>query len=69
MTTEAPELKIRRYVVGYIREWKTHTKATFITLKGSWLDDAGFETGTPLKVGVMQGCQVLTAQEPPSSEP
>nr|WP_154325000.1 SymE family type I addiction module toxin [Pantoea sp. 201603H] len=54
--------------MGYIRDWKTHNKATSITLKGGWLDEAGFETGfetgTPLKVRVMPGCLVLTAQEP-----
>lgn len=64
VTTEAPELKTRRYTVGYIRDWKTHKKATSITLKGGWLDDAGFVTGTALKVRVMPGCLVLTAQEP-----
>nr|WP_154325578.1 SymE family type I addiction module toxin [Pantoea sp. 201603H] len=50
--------------MGYIRDWKTHNKATSITLKGDWLADAGFETGTPLKVRVIPGCLVLTAQEP-----
>ncbi|MDN0122579.1 SymE family type I addiction module toxin [Yersinia aleksiciae] len=69
VTTEAPELKTRRYTVGYIRDWKTHNKATSITLKGSWLDDAGFETGTPLKVRVMPGCLILTAQEPLPTPP
>ncbi|NIY48358.1 SymE family type I addiction module toxin [Cedecea colo] len=72
VTTEAPELKTRRYTVGYIRDWKTHNRATSITLKGVWLDDAGFETGTPLKVRVMPGCLVLTAEEPlppPPPEP
>jgi toxic protein SymE len=64
VTTEAPELKTRRYTVGYIRDGKTHNKATSITLKGSWLDEAGFKTGMPLKVRVMPGCMVLTAQEP-----
>ncbi|MES4611347.1 MAG: SymE family type I addiction module toxin [Ewingella sp.] len=64
VTTDAPELKTRCYTVDYIRDWKTHNKATSITLKGSWLDDAGFETGTPLKIRVMPGCLVLTAEEP-----
>lgn len=65
VTTEAPELKTRRYTVGYIRDWKTHKKATSITLKGGWLNDAGFETGTPVNVRVMDGCLVLTAEVPP----
>ncbi|MEN3753900.1 SymE family type I addiction module toxin [Mangrovibacter sp. SLW1] len=69
VTTEAPELKTRRYTVGYIRDWKSHNKATSITPKGACLDDAGFETGTPLKVRVMPGCLVLTAQEPPPATP
>ncbi|NIF47133.1 type I addiction module toxin, SymE family [Enterobacter sp. Ap-1006] len=65
ITTEAPELKTRRYTVGYIRDWKTPNKATSsITLKGIWLDEADFETGTPLKVRVMPDCLVLTAEEP-----
>jgi toxic protein SymE len=55
--------------VGYIRDWKTHNKATSITLKGSWLDDAGFKTGTALKVRVMPGCLVLTAEEPLPAAP
>lgn len=74
VTTEVPELKNRRYTVGYIRDWKTHSASASITLKGNWLDDAGFKTGTPLKVRVMPGCLVLTAQEPvvipePPAEP
>lgn len=69
VTTEVPELKTRRYTVGYIRDWQTHEPAPTITLKGYWLEDAGFETGTPLKVRVMPGCLVLTAQELPPPEP
>lgn len=69
VTTEVPELKNRRYTVGYIRDWQTHKPAPAITLKGNWLADAGFATGTPLKVRAMPGCLVLTAQEPPPEEP
>ncbi|WP_202303617.1 SymE family type I addiction module toxin [Dryocola clanedunensis] len=69
VTTEVPELKNRRYTVGYIRDWKTHEPATSITLKGNWLNDAGFATGTPLKIRVMPGCLVLTAQEPLPAPP
>lgn len=69
VTTEAPELKTRRYTVGYIRDWQTHEPAPSITLKGYWLEDAGFKTGTPLKVRVMPGCLVLTAEEPLPVEP
>ncbi|WP_249033198.1 SymE family type I addiction module toxin [Tenebrionicola larvae] len=40
----------RRYTVGYIRDWKTHNKATSITLKGGWLNEAGFVTGQKVEV-------------------
>jgi toxic protein SymE len=40
-----------------------------ITLKGYWLEDAGFTTGTPLKIRVMPGCLVLTAQGPLPAPP
>ncbi|XYQ55856.1 SymE family type I addiction module toxin [Pectobacterium carotovorum] len=69
---KAAELKTRRYTVGYIRDWQTHEPAPTITLKGYWLEDAGFTTVTPLKIRVMQGSLVLTAQEPllaPPPEP
>ncbi|WP_435947354.1 SymE family type I addiction module toxin [Dryocola sp. BD586] len=55
--------------MGYIRDWKTYKKATAITLKGGWLDDAGFRAGIPLKVRVMHDCLVLTAQEPLPAPP
>ncbi|NMP26574.1 endoribonuclease SymE [Rahnella sp. SAP-1] len=69
VTTEVPELKTRRYTVGYIRDWQTHEPSPAITLKGNWLEDAGFETGTALKVRVVPGCLVLTTQEPQPEEP
>ncbi|ELI7922620.1 SymE family type I addiction module toxin [Yersinia enterocolitica] len=43
--------------------------APAITLKGCWLEGAGFKTGTALKVRVMPGCLVITAQEPLPPEP
>ena len=35
----------------------------WIQLKGDWLQQAGFNIDTPIKVRVMDGCLVLTAQE------
>jgi toxic protein SymE len=32
----------------------------WIQMSGKWLERAGFEIDTPLKVRVMQGCIVLT---------
>lgn len=65
VTTEAPELKNRRYTVGYIRDSKHFRPSASITLKGGWLEVAGFATGTPVNVRVMNGCLVLTAEVPP----
>lgn len=33
-----------------------------IHLKGHWLIQAGFEIDSPVKVGVMEGCLVVTAE-------
>ena len=34
----------------------------WIQLKGYWLQQAGFEINTPVKVRVMEGCLVLTTE-------
>ncbi|MCU7859418.1 MAG: type I toxin-antitoxin system SymE family toxin [Candidatus Thiodiazotropha sp. (ex Lucinoma kastoroae)] len=39
------------------------TLVPWIELKGQWLNQAGFEISTPVKVHVMHGCLVLTAEE------
>jgi toxic protein SymE len=39
----------------------------WIQLKGHWLQQAGFEINTPVKVRVMNGCLVLTTDEPAGS--
>ncbi|MGG7448519.1 endoribonuclease SymE [Kosakonia oryzendophytica] len=56
----------RRYTVGYVSDAK-YQPVPAVTLKGHWLTEAGFETGTPLEVRVMPGCLILTAQEPQSA--
>ncbi|WP_416354402.1 SymE family type I addiction module toxin [Prodigiosinella confusarubida] len=33
-----------------------------ISLKGKWLTEAGFTDGMPLKIRIMPGCMVITAQ-------
>lgn len=58
----------RAYTVGYVRDSRTFEPAPAVTLKGHWLEEAGFETGTPLEVRVMDGCMILTVK-PPSPEP
>jgi uncharacterized protein (DUF433 family) len=34
----------------------------WIQIKGYWLQQAGFEINTPVKVRVMKGCLVLTVE-------
>lgn len=61
----------RAYTVGYVRDSRTFEPSPSVTLKGNWLAEAGFTTGTPVDVRVMQGCLILTAREPttpPESE-
>ena len=48
--------------IGYI--WDEQTARPAITLKGGWLAEAGFDTGTPVNVRVLQGCLIITIQEP-----
>ena len=49
--------------MGYISDAK-YRPIPALTLKGHWLEDAGFETGTPLEVRVMDGCIILTVKQP-----
>ncbi|MCT4700305.1 SymE family type I addiction module toxin [Enterobacteriaceae bacterium H20N1] len=61
-----------RFIVDIRPAERPGNAATSITLKGYWLEYAGFTTGIPLKIRVMPGCLVLTAQEPlppPPPEP
>ncbi|QLH62815.1 SymE family type I addiction module toxin [Serratia symbiotica] len=58
----------RAYTVSYIRDSRTFEPAPAVTLKGHWLEQAGFETGTPLEVKVLPDCLILTVKKP-SPEP
>jgi toxic protein SymE len=49
--------------VGYISDAKYQPQPS-ITLKGHWLEEAGFATGTPVDVRGMQDCLIITRQEP-----
>ncbi len=58
----------RHLTVGYVSRYPDHKHITAITMKGQWLADAGFPTGTPVSVKVMEGCIVLTTQPPAAEE-
>lgn len=52
----------RCYTVGYVSDAK-YQPLPSITLKGHWLEEAGFGTGTPVNVQVIQDCLIITRQE------
>lgn len=52
----------RQLTVSYASRYPDYSRIPAITLKGQWLEAAGFATGTAVNVKVMEGCIVLTAQ-------
>lgn len=40
---------------------KRYTRSASLHLNGTWMEEAGFTTGTKLDVRVMPGCLVITA--------
>ncbi|MQI37785.1 SymE family type I addiction module toxin, partial [Escherichia coli] len=49
----------RHVTVGYASRYPDCSRIPAITLKGQWLEAAGFATGTVVDVKVMEGCIVL----------
>lgn len=65
----------RHLKVGYASRYPDYSRIPVkyvrfpsIVMKGMWLKAAGFDTGTDVKVRVMEGCIVLTAQTPQPEE-
>jgi toxic protein SymE len=66
--TTCQERKIKVNQIHYLYKLKDDPTGAgrpvpWIQLKGYWLQQAGFEINTPLKVRVMPGCLVLTVEE------
>jgi hypothetical protein len=63
-------LKVRKGFYSRIIKDKDHPsfdRTVFVTvpwinLQGQWLDQAGFSIHTPVKIRVMEGCLVVTAE-------
>ncbi|WIL41591.1 endoribonuclease SymE [Pantoea agglomerans] len=51
----------RKLTVSYASRYPDYSRVPAITMKGQWLEAAGFATGTAVEVKVMEGCIVLTA--------
>lgn len=60
---------VRRIKVSYARTFPDYEQIPSLTMKGKWLAEAGFDTGTVFDVRVMKGCLVLTARPPEPEEP
>lgn len=58
----------RCYTVSYASDTKSKPLPAVI-LKGRWLEEVGFATGIPIEVKVLQGCLVLTVQQPLPTPP
>ncbi|WP_052210218.1 SymE family type I addiction module toxin [Dickeya fangzhongdai] len=43
-------------------EWRTHRRYSSRSRKRAWLTEAGVTDGMPLKIRIMPGCMVITAQ-------
>mgnify|MGYP001028504035 FL=1 len=59
----------RHLTVSYASRYPDYTRIPALTMKGQWLEAAGFATGTEVDVKVMNGCIVLTAKQPEPEEP
>jgi len=53
----------RQLTVSYASRYPDYSRIPAITMKGQWLEAAGFATGTAVDVKVMEGCIVLTARQ------
>lgn len=58
----------RTFTVSYASRFHDHARMPAFIMKGYWLDEAGFSTGTKVDVKVMKGCMILTAREPEPEE-
>lgn len=54
----------RAATVSYASRYPEYPRIPAITLKGQWLEAAGFTTGSKMDIKVMEGCIVLTVKPP-----
>ncbi|WP_313124370.1 endoribonuclease SymE [Pseudescherichia sp.] len=52
----------RRLTVSYATRFHDRAHVPAITIKGQWLAEAGFPTGTEMDVRILNGCIVLIAK-------
>ncbi|MCL8291046.1 endoribonuclease SymE [Klebsiella oxytoca] len=54
----------RKGTVSYASRFEDRQPIPAIIMKGQWLEAAGFATGTKIDIKVMEGCIVITANQP-----
>ncbi|NEG94501.1 SymE family type I addiction module toxin [Leclercia adecarboxylata] len=53
----------RVFTVSYATRFGDYTRTPAFIMKGLWLNEAGFSTGTKVDVKVMKGCMILTSRQ------
>jgi len=53
----------RVFTVSYATRFGDYTRIPAFIMKGLWLNEAGFSTGTKVDVKVMKGCMIRTARQ------
>ncbi len=53
----------RVFTVSYATRFGDYTRIPAFIMKGLWLNEAGFSTGTKVDVKVMKGCMILTSRQ------
>jgi len=53
----------RVFTVSYATRFGDYTRIPAFIMKGLWLNEAGFSTGTKVDVKVMKSCMILTSRQ------
>ena len=53
----------RVFTVSYATRYGDYTRIPAFIMKGLWLNEAGFSTGTKVDVKVMKGCMILMSRQ------
>ncbi len=63
LQSEVFESTDRVFTVSYATRFGDYTRIPAFIMKGLWLNEAGFSTGTKVDVKVMKGCMILTSRQ------
>ena len=63
LQSEVFESTDRVFTVSYATRFGDYTRIPAFIMKGLWLNEAGFSTGTKVDVKVMKSCMILTSRQ------